>query len=204
MQSGARRSSHVGRTIAFAVIVALTGAVFIGLTRGLNADLFPDSLEDHRGRLIAAQVAFFGVFFVELVVRAILQSYERQDARQAGVMVRAVIRTIAYMVIAVAVLSILAANPALAVGVGSMMGLVIGFSTQNIISNVFAGMFLAIGRPFNIDDDITVSGNTGKVVEFTIMHTVIDTEANTVLIPNSSMLTQVILRSKGLVPHDEG
>ena len=65
-------------------------------------------------------------------------------------------------------------------------------------------MFLAIGRPFRIDDEITVSGNTGKVIEFTVMHTMLETSEKIVLIPNSSMLTQVILRSKHLLPHDEG
>ena len=54
----------------------------------------------------------FGVAVVELLVKAVLRHYERQDARQVGIMVRAVIRTIGYMTIAVATLSILAANPA--------------------------------------------------------------------------------------------
>ncbi|MGH2541844.1 MAG: mechanosensitive ion channel family protein, partial [Ardenticatenaceae bacterium] len=182
----------------------LTGAVFVGLTRGLNDDIFPDFLQDHRGWLVAAEVAVFGIVFVEVLVKAILRHYERQNTRQIGIMVRAVIRTIGYMTLAVAILSILAANPALAVGVGSMMGLVIAFSTQNIIANVFAGMFLAIGRPFRIDDEITVSNNTGKVIEFTVMHTMIETSEKIVLIPNYSMLTQVILRSKQLPPFDEG
>jgi small-conductance mechanosensitive channel len=119
-------------------------------------------------------------------------------------MVRAVVRTIGYMVIAVAILSILAANPALAVGVGSMMGLVIGFSTQNILANVFAGMLLAIDRPFRIDDEITVAGSTGRVVEITVIHTMMDTEEQVVLIPNASILTQAILRRKELTPSDKG
>jgi small-conductance mechanosensitive channel len=132
-----------------------------------------------------------------LLIKAVLQRYERQNTRQIGIMVRAVVRTIGYMVIAIAILSILASNPALAVGAGSMMGLIVGFSTQNIIGNVFAGMFLAVGRPFRIDDEITVAGNTGRVIEVTAMYTMIEAQEGVILVPNTSMLTQIILWRKG-------
>jgi small conductance mechanosensitive channel len=79
---------------------------------------------------------------------------------------------------------------------------VVGFATQNIIGNVFAGMFLAVGRPFRIDDEITASGNTGRVIEITALYTVIEAQEGVVLVPNASMLTQVILRRKGLRPLD--
>lgn len=203
-QQSLRQPAPIRRTIISTIVVAVLGAILIGTTIGLSAEIYPAYLAPHRGRFVAAEVALFGILFVELVVKALLQYYEQQDARQLGVMIRAVIRTIGYMVLAIAILASLAQNPAFAAGVGSMVGIVVGFATQNIISNVFAGMFLAIGRPFKIDDEITVMGNTGKVIEFTVMHTVIDTEERTVLIPNASMLTQVILRRKMPHPHNEG
>jgi small-conductance mechanosensitive channel len=197
-----KKAGGFRKTLGLAIITGVVGLVFIALTNGLGSQVFPASLEPHRGHLTSAEVAFFGVIFVELLVKAALQYHERQNARQLGIIVRAVVRTVGYMVIAVAILSILAANPALAVGVGSMMGLVVGFATQNIIANVFAGMFLAIGRPFRIDDEITVSGNTGRVIEITAMHTMIEAQDGVVLVPNASMLTQIILRKKGLRPSD--
>jgi small-conductance mechanosensitive channel len=193
-----QKDGSVRRTLGLAIIIGVVGLVFIALTNGLGSQVFPASLEPHRGHLTSAEVAFFGVIFVELLVKAALQYHERQNARQIGIMVRAVVRTIGYMVIAVAILSILASNPALAVGVGSMMGLVVGFSTQSIIGNVFTGMFLAIGRPFRIDDEITVAGNTGWVIEIIAIHTMIESQEGVVLVPNATMLTQVILRRKSL------
>ncbi|MCI0440205.1 MAG: mechanosensitive ion channel family protein [Chloroflexi bacterium] len=204
VQASVSQAMSVRRLAVVVVLVAIVGAALVGVTLGLDEDIFPDFLEAHRGRLVAAEVAVFGIALVELLVKIALRPYERQNARQIGIMIRAVIRTIGYTTLAVATLSILAANPALAVGVGSMTGLVIAFSTQSIIANVFAGMFLAIGRPFRIDDEITVSGSTGKVIEFSVMHTMLETSENIVLIPNSSMLTQVILRSKHLLPRDKG
>jgi small-conductance mechanosensitive channel len=194
------KAGSVRRTLGLAIIAGIVGLVLIALTNGLSSQVVPTSLEPHRSHLTSAEVALFGVIFIELLVKAALRHHERQNTRQLGIMVRAVVRTVGYMVIAVAILSVLAANPALAVGVGSMMGLVVGFSTQSIIANVFAGMFLAIGRPFRIDDEITVSGNTGRVIEITATHTMIDAQEKVVLVPNASMLTQVILRRKGLPP----
>jgi small-conductance mechanosensitive channel len=188
--------------LGLAIIIGVVGLVFIALTNGLGSRVFPTSLESHRSHLTSAEVALFGVIFIELLVKAALQHHERQNARQLGIMVRAVVRTIGYMVIAIAILSILASNPALAVGVGSMMGLIVGFATQNIIGNVFAGMFLAVGRPFRIDDEITVSGNTGRVIEITAIHTMIEAQEGVVLVPNASMLTQIILRRKAFRTSD--
>jgi small-conductance mechanosensitive channel len=191
------KAGSARRTLGLAIITGVAGLVLIALTNGLGSQVFPTSLEPYRSHLTSAEIALFGIIFIELLVKAVLQRYERQNTRQIGVMVRAVVRTIGYMVIAIAILSILASNPALAVGVGSMMGLIVGFSTQNIIGNVFAGMFLAVGRPFRIDDEITVAGNTGRVIEITAMHTMIEAQEGVVLLPNASMLTQIILRRKG-------
>jgi small conductance mechanosensitive channel len=201
--SSSKKDGSVKRTLGLAIIIGAVGLVFIALTNGLGSRVFPTSLESHRSHLTSAEVALFGVIFIELLVKAALQHHERQNARQLGIMVRAVVRTIGYMVIAIAILSILASNPALAVGVGSMMGgLIVGFATQNIIGNVFAGMFLAVGRPFRIDDEITVSGNTGRVIEITAIHTMIEAQEGVVLVPNASMLTQIILRRKAFRTSD--
>jgi small conductance mechanosensitive channel len=203
-QPALRQPAPIRRTLISAIVVAVLGALLIGATVGLSAEIYPTYLEPHRGRFVAAEVALFGILFVEMVVKALLQYYEQQDARQLGIMIRAVIRTIGYMFLAITILASLAQNPAFAAGIGGMVGIVVGFATQNIISNVFAGMFLAIGRPFKIDDEITVRGNTGRVIEFTVMHTVIDTEERIVLFPNSLMLTEVILRRKGTYPKGDG
>ena len=86
--------------------------------------------------------------------------------------------------------------PALAVGVGSVTGIIVGFSAQNLLGSIIAGTLLAIVRPIKVGDEITVMGNTGRVVEIGIMFTRIDAGERLVLIPNVSMMTNVILRKK--------
>ncbi|MBM3934653.1 MAG: mechanosensitive ion channel family protein [SAR202 cluster bacterium] len=197
-----RPAINWGKTVVKLVIIVIIGGVLISLTNDIHAGHFLGYFEPHRSRLVTGEVALIGVILVEIVAKAVLRHYERQNARQLGVIMRAVIRTISYIVLGVVILSILASNPAMAVSVGSLMGLVVGFSTQNIISNVIAGMFLAIGRPFKIDDEITVMGNTGRVSDFQVLHTMLETADRIVLIPNSTMLSQVILRNPKAGPRE--
>lgn len=196
-------ASSIRKTVAAALLVAVTGAVIIGLTSTLSDQTYLASLAPQRRNIITAELAVFSIILVELIGSIILQHFKRQHARELGIAIRAIFRVIAYMALAIAIISLLAASPALAVGVGGMMGLVVAFSTQNIIANVFAGMFIAIGRPFTIGDEITVMGSTGRVLELGVMHTQIDIGERVALIPNASMLTQAILRTKRLPPSSE-
>jgi small-conductance mechanosensitive channel len=89
-------------------------------------------------------------------------------------------------------------NPAAALTVGSFSGLVVGFATQTILSNVVAGVFLLVSQPFKYGDTITVSGQTGIVKEIRLMHLVLEPKEKTkeILIPSGSVVTQIIQRTK--------
>jgi small-conductance mechanosensitive channel len=71
-----------------------------------------------------------------------------------------IIRGAVYIILTVTIISTLLSNPALAISLGTIMGVIIGFATQNLISNVVSGMILAIVRPVQIGDEITVTGST--------------------------------------------
>lgn len=94
-------------------------------------------------------------------------------------------------------LTILSANPTLAISVGAITGIVIGLAAQNIIGNVVAGTILAIMRPVRIGNEITVMGNTGIVIEIGVMHTIVDGGERRVFVPNMAMLTNAVQRKKG-------
>ena len=192
-----RKKSKGYRKAVFSTVIAIVlGAVLVGLTTQLSPETYLSFLAPQKNRIITAEIGLLGVIAVEMVGKAVLEHFREHDLLDVGLAARAVLRTVGYLVVGVAVVSILAANPALAVGVGSVTGLVIGFSAQNIIGNAFAGMFLAIGRPFRVGDEITVMGNTGRVVEIGVMHTKLDTGERLVLIPSTTIMTQVLQRAK--------
>jgi hypothetical protein len=89
-------------------------------------------------------------------------------------------------------------NAAAALTVGSFGGLVVGFATQTILSNVVAGVFLLLTRPFIYGDLISVSGQTGLVKEIKLMHLILESEdgKKDILIPSGSVVTQIIQKKK--------
>lgn len=71
--------------------------------------------------------------------------------------------------------------------------LIIGFASQQILSNLISGVFIIINRPFKINDFIEIQGNNGKVIEITWHDTIIENEKNnTVVIPNSLISSNII------------
>lgn len=69
-------------------------------------------------------------------------------------------------------------------GVG-VMGLVIGLAAQDTLSNIIAGISLAIFQPFRLGDRLKISGENGLVEDITFRHTVIRTwENKRIIIPN--------------------
>ncbi|MDA1189858.1 MAG: mechanosensitive ion channel family protein [Chloroflexi bacterium] len=183
------------RSVLLIVMVVSIGIALVSLTVDIEAETpIWGFLFLHKTRVITAEIALMAVIVVEIAMRLVLRIYEAQNARQAGVAMRAVIRTVSYTIIGVVIVTILSSNPALAVSVGGMTGIIVGFAAQNLLANVLAGLLIALARPFRLDDQITVMGITGRVVEFGVMHTMIYTVDMVVLIPNSALMTQVIQR----------
>lgn len=188
---GRHRKGFYVAVVALVFAVGLI-VVTIELARDARLPLFVNQKE----RLLAAEIAVFGILMVEIFGRVIIARFRERDAVQFGVTVRASLRVVGYSVIAIATVSILAANPSLAIGVGTVTGVIVGFSVQSIVGNVVAGMIIAIVRPFRIGDEITVMGVTGDVVELGVVYTRLDTGERLVFVPNMAMMTNAVQRRK--------
>ena len=191
------RNTGIKRRVFMTIVMGIFFGVLIGLTTQLSGETYLSFLAPHRYRLMAAEMALFGIVIVEMLGKILLRQFEDRDALQRGVAVRAILRFVAYVVIGVAAVSMLAANPALAIGVGSVTGVVVAFAAQNLLANVVAGMFIALGRPFNLGDEITAVGTTGKVVEIGLTRILVDTDERLIMIPSSLLITTAVQRTKG-------
>ena len=80
---------------------------------------------------------------------------------------------------------------ALVAGLG-LTGFALGFAMKDIISNLLAGVLLILMSPFRVGDTIKVGSHTGKVVEINLRYTIIEGEEEKILIPNSTMFTNII------------
>jgi len=99
----------------------------------------------------------------------------------------------------IAIVALLAALPQLNVDLsgllvaGGIAGIVIGFASQSVISNLISGLFLMFERPIRIGDIINVSDITGSVEDIRILSTVIKTfDGIYIRIPNEKVFTSNI------------
>lgn len=125
----------------------------------------------------------------------------RSKTRYKGTSLRFVKNSIRFIFLIIAFLIIIGTVPVLrkqAAFIFSGAGIlaaIIGFAAQAAISNLIAGMFIVIFRPFRIGDYIKLdSERVGIVIDITLRHTVINTfENKRLIIPNSIISTESIL-----------
>lgn len=85
-------------------------------------------------------------------------------------------KTIYYLIIAIGLLTALGVSGVDLSGIvlaGGIAGIVIGFATQSLFSNVISGIFLQIDKPMKIGDPVLITGKlpdvSGVVVEITTL-----------------------------------
>ena len=70
---------------------------------------------------------------------------------------------------------------------------IVGFALQDTLSNFAAGMLILAYRPFDVGDDITAGGVSGKVEQMTLVTTTILTDDHQrLIVPNSKVWGDVI------------
>ncbi len=76
---------------------------------------------------------------------------------------------------------------------GGIMGIVLGFASQTVVSNLISGIFLLIERPIEIGDGINVGGTSGVVKDIKILSTTIrDYDGIYVRLPNDKVFSSTI------------
>lgn len=153
-------------------------------------------LARHEKTVINSEFAVFSIVLVEFIGRAIIQAFKRSGNEPTGHNIRAILRGVVYIILVIGIVSSLSSDPGLAIGIGTVTGVVIAFATQNLVGNIVAGVMLAIVRPVRIGDDITVMAQTGQVKEIDLLYTVLEDGGNWYYVPSMVMFSNVIKRKK--------
>ena len=81
---------------------------------------------------------------------------------------------------------------------GALTSVFVGIAAQQALGNVFAGLVLLIAKPFVVGEDILVRSGalggpiTGRVVNLTLVHVVLETDDGPLLLPNAGVLAAAI------------
>ena len=196
------------RTTLYIVVLAVSLSILNFLFSWTSFEEIPPYLQPYSSIILliqpyllyiqAAVVFVFGYLAVNAISKLVYTHMRRVTDHSTAATIRAVTRISGIAVLLSVVASVFNVDPAAALTVGSFGGLVVGFATQTILSNVVAGVFLLLSRPFTYGDSVTVSGQTGVVKRITLMHLVLESEDGTqdILIPSGTVVTQIIQKKK--------
>ena len=139
-------------------------------------------------------IALLGYKILGAVSQAVYHSVRKFSDHPTAASMRTIARIGGIAVLLSVLSSLFKVNPTAALTIGSFSGLVVGFATQNVLTQAVSGIFLAISRPFQVGDEVTVLKYTGVVKDIRVMQTVLRTpDGKEVLIPNNKIVGEVIV-----------
>jgi small-conductance mechanosensitive channel len=143
------------------------------------------------------------ILFITVILVRILTLYirrllkDRVDKDQVGI----ITKVVSYSIIFIALISIL---PHLGIPLrgltltGGIVGIILGFASQTVVSNFISGIFLIIEKPLKIGDQVEIDGVTGFVEDVRIISTTLRTyEGIYVRIPNNMVFTTKLTNFTG-------
>lgn len=139
---------------------------------------------------IVILIAFIIAKFIAMSLRRSLADKMRKD--QLELLIKFVYAVILLVAI-VTVTPILGVSLTGLLVAGGIAGIVIGFASQKVVSNLLSGLFLIAERPIKIGDQIVVGNIAGFVEDMNIMSTIVRTyDGLYVRIPNETLFTSNI------------
>ena len=176
--------------------IFISGIIFTIAFVTIQYFLKPIISKDYLMLLQSIQVSIVGYFVIEIISNAfhdLTYDYLKDTSKS----IKILMRIVGAIVVIAIIISYLSNDPVVAAAIGTISGLVVGFASQNIIGNIIAGLYLALLRPFKLGDEITAFSNTGVIYDIGLISTKLKTsDNNTVLVPNSSMVTTTIILNK--------
>ena len=85
---------------------------------------------------------------------------------------------------------------------GGFAGIIVGFASQNVFSNVLSGLFLYVDKPFSVGDPIEIEGTgiSGIVTDITMLSTrILGWDGVTYRVPNGALFGSNIKNLSNLV-----
>lgn len=150
-----------------------------------------DMLTGAGGSIVQAiLVAVIGFFVIKYVMKLLkkLKGFEKLDQTTTRFILN-LIKWVLYVMLIIAVISILGVPMAQVIAVLASAGLAVGLALQGALSNLAGGILLMIMRPFKVGDYVDAAGASGFVQSINLFYTVMLTIDNKrVTVPNGSLM----------------
>jgi small conductance mechanosensitive channel len=139
--------------------------------------------------LIFPVIIIFGYFIVKLTNKYVAHFFDRVDYdRTLEVLIQRTVGVFLWIVVLIIALANVGFDVSGFIAGLGVLGFIVGFAVKDVLSNLAAGLFLLVKRPFNVGEDINVAGVEGKVEQMTLSSCIVITEDRQyVTIPNSKI-----------------
>ncbi len=185
------KRSRLGALIALALIA---GVVFLYSNR---KDLFPGYGPEVRIATVIALVVL-GWNFARSLGRGLGPAlYRRLDPGAAGTM-GFLVRLITIIAVVFVALRIAGLSPGTLAAGGAFTAVLIGLASQQVLSNLIAGLVMLGTRPFRVGERVKLIGGAyagtveGIVGSFGLFYTTLISGADRMMVPNNMLLTSVV------------
>ncbi len=176
------------------IVFASCLSVLLALTAEMDEDGPVGILAPYKNYLSIGFVVLLGIASVQTGSKWVFAVAQRRMSSDVAGALRVIARLVGYGLIFSFLVSVLTDNAVAALTMGSFAGLIAGFASQTVMANTVAGLFIAIGRPIGLGDNVTISGNAGIVADITLMHIVLDADDRRILIPSSKVVSAVLVK----------
>ncbi|MCS7113012.1 MAG: mechanosensitive ion channel [Nitrososphaerota archaeon] len=174
---------------SFIVSSAIIQYIIVDLLPRLNVDI-----SAYKIYIDISLSLLFGYLIVHSFSSVVYWSLRTRYTHPVAASVRSIIRILGVGVM-VSVISGALTNPTAGVALGGFIGMVVGFASQNILSQVLAGLFVLISRPIAIGELVELGGAKGVVEDISTLFTWIRTDdGRLILIPNNAVIGQRIIK----------
>ena len=155
---------------------------------------YVDMLVAFLPNLVRAVIVVVAFWIASLIAKKVLRRFAAQIDLDEYIL-RLLSRVVSVMLVLLGVVTALDTLgfkvSALVASLG-LTGFALGFALRDALSNLLAGILILVYRPFQVNDRISVAGQTGVVVKIDLRYTTIDADGKIVLLPNATLFTNAI------------
>jgi len=139
--------------------------------------------------LIFLAIIIAGLIIIRITDKYVAKFFDRVDYdRTLEVLIQKTIKTFLWIIVFIIALANIGFDVSGFIAGLGVMGFIVGFAVKDVLSNLAAGLFLLVKRPFNVGEIINVAGVIGRVEQMTLSSCLVITEDQQfVTIPNGKI-----------------
>lgn len=168
------------------------------LTKLLQTSLGGYSLSHILSALLTLLVCLVAARLLLKLAKRLLHRVQRLNDRLRQIILTA-LKMVLYLLTGIITAEALGLNTSSLTALVSVLTLGVTLAAEDILGNVAGGLVILSSHPFNIDDEIEVSGTTGTVREITLNHTKLETaDGHFIMQPNKELSSSRIVNYTAL------